>query len=114
VLPKRNAEHRKYRDSQKQPLDLEGVPLLRYHGSDRAEAHDFTEEDPGYRCEGTKGDSTPSQVHAPCGGDSPGFEDAVENGHTDHAVLRTVRWFSPAVLGPLEVDDRECEQRECC
>lgn len=95
-------------------LDLEGVPLLRYHGSDRAEAHDFTEKDPGYRREGTKGDSTPSQVHAPRGGDSPGLQDAAENGHTDHAVLRHVRhWFGPAILGSLEVDDREREQREC-
>lgn len=96
-------------------LDLEGLPLLRYHGSDRAEAHDFTEKDPGYRREGTEGDSTPSQVHAPCGSDSPGFEDIAENRHTDHAVLRSVRyWFGPAILDSLEMDDRKREQRERC
>lgn len=70
-------------------LNLEGVPLLRDHGSDRAETHDFTEEYPGDRCEGTEGDSTPSQVHAPCGSELSGLEDAARNRHADYAVLGT-------------------------
>lgn len=94
-------------------LNLEGVPLLRYHSGDRAETHNLAEKDPGNRCECAKSDSTPSQIHAPRGSESSGFENAADNWRADHTVFGHIRYrFRTTVLHSLEVNDRQREQRK--
>lgn len=95
--------------------NLEGLALLRYHGRDRAEAHDLAEEDPGDRGQGREGDAAPAEVHAPGGGDATRLEDATVDRAADDAVLRRVLEAQPvgvAVLRALRVDYRQGEEGE--
>lgn len=94
-------------------LDLEGLPLLRYHSGYGAETHYFAEQDPRYRGEGAKRNTTPSKIHAPGAGESSGLENITRNRSTNYTILRAIQYSSSTILSSLEVNNRQGKQCEC-